>query len=71
MQQEASKYGKGTNLFLGIFLIVTGLVLMVSHFMFPVVGMIVGVPCLAAGIFFVVKHQRSITESEPPLNERQ
>lgn len=64
-EERTSKAEKGTNLFVGIILILTGILFIVLHFMlFPIVGLIVGVPCAGIGIYFIAKHRQDLSKPQ-------
>lgn len=62
MQQSVSKSEKVTNLLLGAFFVVAGIICLLLNFSFlPLIGLFIGVPCIAIGVLFLVKHKRRLS----------
>jgi hypothetical protein len=62
MEQSVSKSEKGANLILGVFLIALGAFFVLLNFvLMPLVGIILGIPCIGLGIVFLVKHSRRLS----------
>ena len=62
MEQTVPKSEKGVNLILGLFLVGAGIVCFLLNFsVLPLIGVIIGIPCIAVGVFFLVKHKRRLT----------
>lgn len=62
MEQPVSKSEKVTNLLLGFFFIVAGIICLLLGFSFlPLIGGIIGIPCIGIGIFFLLKHKRRLS----------
>lgn len=71
MQQQVPKSEKSANLILGIFLIVLGIIsVMLNFVLLPLIGVILGIPCIGLGIFFVVRHRRRLSGAGAPSKEQ-
>ena len=62
MQQQVPKSEKGANLILGIFFIAIGVFFLILNFvLMPLIGVILGVPCIGLGILFIVRYRRRLS----------
>ncbi|MFP4348720.1 MAG: hypothetical protein ACOCWY_01040 [Thermodesulfobacteriota bacterium] len=63
MAQETSMVEKMSNMSTSIFLLIVGLIFLIINFtVFPVFGFILGVLFIAAGIFFMVKARKKLSQ---------
>jgi|GEM_PF-6005531 uncharacterized membrane protein HdeD (DUF308 family) len=61
---KGSKLSAKSPVLIGLLLIILGLVLFLLNFsVAPVVGVILGIPAIGVGIYFLVKGSREKTES--------
>ena len=61
MQQSVPTSEKSTALVLGFFLLGAGFVCFLLNFsLLPVFGAIIGIPCMLAGVFFLVRHKKRL-----------
>jgi hypothetical protein len=62
MEQQVPKSEKGANLILGIFFIAIGVFFLILNFvLMPLIGVILGVPCIGLGMLFIVRHRRRLS----------
>lgn len=62
---ENAKLSAKSPVFIGLLLVGLGLVLFVLNFsVLPVIGVVLGVPAIGAGIYFMVKGSKKKPESQ-------
>lgn len=65
---ENAKLSAKSPVFIGLLLLGLGLVLFVLNFsVLPVIGVVLGVPAIGAGIYLMVKGSKKKPESQVPL----
>ena len=70
MEPSVSKSEEAVNFVLGVFFVVAGIICLLLSFSFlPLIGFFIGVPCIAIGILFLVKHKRRLTARRRPQEE--
>ena len=63
MAQETTMVEKLSNMSTSIFLLIVGLIFLIINFtVFPVFGFILGVLFIGAGIFFMVKARKKLSQ---------
>ncbi len=64
---ENAKLSAKSPVFIGLLLVGLGLVLFVLNFsVLPVIGVVLGVPAIGAGIYLMVKSSKKKPESQAP-----
>jgi nicotinamide riboside transporter PnuC len=67
MQESVRRAEKATNLLLGSFLVAVGIICLLLNFsLLPVIGTVIGIPCVGFGIFFLARHKRTSRSSNQP-----
>jgi uncharacterized membrane protein len=72
MQQSGSKWEKIDNLIIGIFFVVVGIIsCLLSVSLLPLIGLVIGVPCIIIGVIFLGKHGRKLSQARRPEEKRE
>lgn len=67
MQESAEKAEKATNLVIGSFLVAVGIICLLLNFsILPLIGTIIGIPCVGFGIFFLARHKKASRSGNQP-----